>query len=176
MQNILSNTAHETLHSLAKDYAAYNLWAVNQMVNWLRTHPQNLMDTAVLSSFKGIRQTITHIMNTQDWWQGVLQHHADDSLYGREHTGSMEELYNDIIAHSQEFVAYADALTEEELNEVVPFSIPYVGDFKAPRYQMIQHAVTHGTYHRGQVVTIAHHLDIHDAPMTDYMFYVLMAK
>lgn len=176
MQNVLTSTATATIQSMAKDHAAYNLWAVNQLVSWLRTKPQDIMEVDVLSSFKGIKHTLTHIMNTQDWWLGVLQSNADDSLYGRQHTGDMESLYNDLVSHSEDFVSYVNGLSEEELNEMINFSIPYVGDFSAPRYQMIQHAVTHGTYHRGQVITIGHHVDIHDAPMTDYMFYVLMAK
>jgi uncharacterized damage-inducible protein DinB len=43
---------------------------------------------------------------------------------------------------------------------------------------MILHCVNHATYtyHRGQLVTMGRSLEFTDALMTDYMFYLLMAK
>ncbi|WP_315819131.1 DinB family protein [Paraflavitalea speifideaquila] len=36
--------------------------------------------------------------------------------------------------------------------------------------------MNHSTYHRGQVVTIGHQVGLKDAPITDYMFYLLKVK
>jgi uncharacterized damage-inducible protein DinB len=43
------------------------------------------------------------------------------------------------------------------------------------RFDFIQHAMNHSTYHRGQLVTIGRNLGYIDAPMTDYNFYLTFA-
>ncbi len=88
----------------------------------------------------------------------------------------MEEVFAGLVAQSETLAAYAQSLNVESLQEQCPFSIPYVGDFVRPRFEMIQHTVNHSTYHRGQIVTIGRNVGLTDAPMTDYMFYLLMAK
>ena len=40
-----------------------------------------------------------------------------------------------------------------------------------PKYEYFQHLIIHGTYHRGQIVTIGRNIGITDAPMTDYNYY-----
>jgi uncharacterized damage-inducible protein DinB len=40
------------------------------------------------------------------------------------------------------------------------------------RFEMLQQCFNHGTYHRGQIVTLGRNLKITDAPATDYFFYL----
>ncbi len=162
--------------ALVKDFADYNLWANKQLVEWLKTKPAELMDSEVPSSFTSIKQTLVHIWDTQKWWLEVLQRLQPESNYGRIFEGKLEDVFDGMVKHSEEFAAYATSLTESSLREECQFSIPYVGEFIRPRFEMIQHCVTHATYHRGQIVTIGRNVGLVDAPMTDYMFYLLMAK
>ena len=62
------------------------------------------------------------------------------------------------------------------------FKGPYLKDTLGPwaeatrgRFDFIQHAMIHSTYHRGQLITIGRHLGYVDAPMTDYNFYLTFA-
>jgi uncharacterized damage-inducible protein DinB len=164
------------LTSLIADYAAFNLWANKQLVDWLKTKPLEAMEHEVPSSFSSVKQTLVHIWDTQTWWLGTLQQLQPESNYGRVFEGAMEEVFDGIVKQSEDFAAYAQSLTEELLQEQCPFSIPYVGDFTRMRFEMIQHCMNHSTYHRGQIVTIGRNVGFTDAPMTDFMFYLLMAK
>jgi uncharacterized damage-inducible protein DinB len=40
-----------------------------------------------------------------------------------------------------------------------------------PAWQMIMHALNHGTYHRGQVVTMMRVLELEDVPNSDLVRY-----
>src|SRR5262249_46343090 len=81
-----------------------------------------------------------------------------------------------LIKQSEEFVAYVNSLADVSLQESCSFSIPTVGDFNRSAFEIIQHCMNHSTYHRGQIVTIGRNVGLNDAPMTDYMVYLLMAK
>ncbi len=164
------------LQSLVKDYAAYNLWANQALVEWLKTKPSEALEREVASSFSGIKQTLVHIWDTETWWLGVLQGQPPEITYGRVFEGKPEEVFVGLVKLSAEFAAYVATLSEASLQEICPFSIPYVGDFARSRFEMIQHCMNHSTYHRGQIITIGRNAGLTDAPMTDFMFYLLMAK
>lgn len=164
------------LAALLEDYAAYNVWANKQLVEWLKTKPSDVMDRDVPSSFPSLKHTLVHIWDTEKWWLGTLQQLNPESNYGRVFSGALQEVFDGVVNQSEEFAAYVRSLTEASLLEECPFSIPYVGDFVRSRFEMIQHAMNHSTYHRGQLVTIGRNVGLEDAPMTDYMFYLLMAK
>ncbi len=164
------------LQSLVKDYAAYNLWANQTLVEWLKTKPAEALEREVASSFSSLKQTLVHIWDTETWWLGILQRQNPESNYGRIFEGKPEEVFAGIVKLSEEFAAYVGTLSEASLQEICPFSIPYVGDFARSRFEMIQHCMNHSTYHRGQIITIGRNAGLTDAPMTDFMFYLLMAK
>ena len=164
------------LSSLVKDYAAYNLWANQAIVEWLKTHPSDALEREIPSSFSSIKQTLVHIWDTETWWLGILKGLNPESNYGRVFEGKPEEVFAGIVKLSEEFAAYVATLSEASLQEICPFSIPYVGDFARARFEMIQHSMNHITYHRCQIITIGRNAGLTNAPMTDFMFYLLMAK
>lgn len=165
-----------SLAALTRDYAVYNHWANEQLVNWLKGKPAHLQDKAVASSFPGIKQTLYHILQVQEFWLSSLKGVTPELTYGAVFMGRVEDLYDDILDQSAQFVQHLQLLDDEELAGICHVDIPFVGEVNRPVFEIVQHTMTHSTYHRGQLVTIGHHLDWHDAPMTDYMFYLLMAK
>lgn len=176
IQQATIHTTQVSLPALIKDYVTYNLWANRTIAEWLRTKPAPLMEQEIASSFPSISLTLLHIWSTQSWWLGNLECLHPESMYGKKFEGSFEEILNGLVRQSDEFHEYVHALKDEEWEELCDFSIPFVGDFLRPRFEMIQHCMNHSTYHRGQVITIGRQLGFTDAPMTDYMFYLLMAK
>lgn len=170
------NRTSASLATLTRDYAAYNHWANQQLINWLKSKPGHLQDQAVASSFSGIKQTLYHILQVQEFWLSSLRGVTPELAYGVVFMGKVEDLYADILEQSAQFVQHLQLLDDEELAEACYVNIPFVGEVNRPVFEIVHHTMTHSTYHRGQLVTIGHHLDWHDAPMTDYMFYLLMAK
>lgn len=165
-----------SIAALTRDYAAYNHWANEQLMNWLQNKPARLQDEAVASSFSGVKQTLYHILQVQEYWHCSLIGVEPELPYGAVFMGKVEDLYADILEQSAQFVQHLQCLSDEELAENCYVNIPFVGEVNRPVFEIVQHTINHSTYHRGQLVTIGHHLDWHDAPITDYMFYLLTAK
>ncbi|MVM31355.1 damage-inducible protein DinB [Spirosoma sp. HMF4905] len=163
-----------TVSSLLHDSAAYNAWANKRLVDWLQTKPTDLMDQQVPSSFPTLKATLVHIWDTQRFWLAIVQQ-APVPVSFRQvgFYGTLDEVFTEIVAQSEQFSAYVQSLTEAELEEEVYFTTPWV-DGVQTRISFIHHCMNHSTYHRGQVVTIGRIVGLTDAPMTDYSFYRLI--
>ncbi|GAB3265544.1 damage-inducible protein DinB [Larkinella harenae] len=174
MAHALAEKTELTLASFVTDYAIYNLWANQQLVDWLKAKPIALMEQTVPSSYPSLKQTLLHIWDTQRFWLSVLQQvPAPTSFIWVGFEGTVEDVFEGIVDQSVELADYLQSLTEAELQEEVIFSSPWAEGVRS-RLEFAHHCLNHSTYHRGQVVTIGRNLGLTDAPMTDYSFYFLM--
>jgi uncharacterized damage-inducible protein DinB len=62
------------------------------------------------------------------------------------------------------------SLSEEELTKKIKIESPWF-QCELPKYDYLLQVINHGTYHRGQIVTIGRNIGITDATNTDYNFY-----
>ncbi len=164
------------LSALIKDYVIYNQWANRRLIEWLKTKPANIMDLKVPSSFMGIKNTLVHIWDTERSWLAHLQLAPQPENMRKGFAGSCEDVLDGLQEVSDNFTSYVLSLSNEELQETCHCNVLFVGDIYRPRFEIIQHTMNHSTYHRGQLVTIGHHIGLNDAPMTDFMYYVLRIK
>ncbi|SKC43226.1 DinB family protein [Ohtaekwangia koreensis] len=171
-------TVKETsaLEGLVKSFASYNRWANTTLVNWLKQKPAELMDKEVASSFPSICLTLIHIWDTERFWLSVLKREpAPPSFRMVGFDGSLEEVYEGIVKHSEQLETYIHSLSDEEVQERVAFYSPWA-EGNEPRFEYLLQVLNHSTYHRGQVVTIGRNVGLTDAPMTDYNFYLLYGR
>ncbi|CAN5465758.1 DinB family protein [soil metagenome] len=165
-----------TIASLLGDYAAYNAWANKTLVEWLQKKPMELMDEVVPSSFPSLKETLVHIWDTQRFWLAVLQQvPPPPSFRMTGFSGTVDEVFTEIMAQSNTFATYVKSLSEDDFQDYITLVTPWVKGTRT-RIEFIQHCLNHSTYHRGQVVTIGRNVGLTDAPMTDYSFYFLRAK
>jgi len=169
-------TATSPITSLIFDYVCANQWAIETIVAWLKTKPADAIEKEILSSFPGIRGTLVHIWDTERFWLSVIKKQpAPPSFRFTGFDGALEEVFEGIQSTSKELAEFVTSLTGEELCETVDLDTPWVRGTKT-RYEFIQHCINHSSYHRGQLVTIGHHVGFHNAPMTDFSFYLLIVK
>ncbi len=179
MLQVIKETTQKSLVFLIKDYAAYNLWANKRLVDWLKTKSSDAVERIVSSSFPSLRLTLVHIWDVERSWLGNLLQVQTESNYGKDYDGTLEEVFEAVVKQSEALDAYVQSLTETSLQEgckfMVPIRWPEWDEFIRPRFEVIQHSLTHSAYHRGQVITIARNVGLTDAPNTDYMTYMLTA-
>jgi uncharacterized damage-inducible protein DinB len=161
-----------TLGSLVRDYANYNAWAVRTMAEWLKTKDADLLEQNIASSFSSIRLTLIHILDSQEFWFAAASGATFEQ--GTHDIDDIENIIDALVEHAKEFATYVNQLSEEELQQNIHLKTEWFESNRS-RFEYLHHAVNHGTYHRGQVVTIGRNLGFTDAPMTDYNFYLLMA-
>ena len=61
-----------TVADIIQRYVAYNHWANETQVKWLKTLDARLLYTETHSSFGSIDRTIQHIVHAQNYWLAII--------------------------------------------------------------------------------------------------------
>ena len=163
-----------TTKTLFVNYATYNLWANSTLVDWLRSKPLELMEREIPSSFPTIKQTLLHMWGAEDIWLQRLKGISVTQFLSERFQGSTTDVFDGLIDVSTEFLAYVEALSDEDFEKQCPFRLLNGTEDSKPRIYMIHHCMNHATYHRGQIVTMARNFGLSDPPSTDYIRYLRM--
>lgn len=155
------------LDSLLKDYVFYNLWANTQFINWLKTKPIEQIEARRPSSFPSIRLTLLHLWDVEDSWLCDLKGLSapERSLEAME--VSTDAVFELLLQGSREFCTYVDALPPTEFLGTCTY-LKFDGTMESKsRVEIIHHCMNHSTFHRGQIIALAHQLGLGNPPSTD---------
>lgn len=150
--------------------ARHNLWANRRIVEWLGGKPADEIRRETASSFAGILPTLAHLAQIQEFWLAVLNAAQTNACAAAEDFEAICQNYLKVSENLVELVAEAD---EKSFGEQIIFHAPNVGEVRQKRADLFTQCLTHNIYHRGQIVTLGRTLGFGDAPMTDYIFYLL---
>ncbi|MDH5400437.1 MAG: hypothetical protein OEX02_19945, partial [Cyclobacteriaceae bacterium] len=140
----------------------YNHWANQRIANWLLSNELDKLDLECDAGFQTIGLTINHIWDAQIFYLSILKQIPFAKT--REKTTMMA--IEGLVEQSNVFANYSSGLKDKELLELRTMKTKFLsGSFT--QYQLIQHCMNHSTYHRGQIVTMGHQLNLSKAPSTD---------
>lgn len=158
------------LKTLITHTVQYNNWVVGKYIDWLATKSDEQLNQETPSSFPTILKTLHHIWQTQEYWWSHISEGSDFDFEATAAAVTKDEVFRAIKDNSRKLMEYVEGLSEEDLARNVKIESQWFQcDFS--KYEYIQHAIIHGTYHRGQIVTMGRNIGITDAPMTDYNFW-----
>lgn len=163
-----------SLKTLITHSVDYNVWVTEQLVNWLQSCNEESLYKECPSSFSSIAKTLKHISDTQLYWSAMIRGTAIPSFeYMATDVDIATEMEN-LVNEAKLLAAYVkendEGMRENYLIESEWFSSNF------PKYEYLQHLIIHTTYHRGQIVTIGHHVGGTKAPMMDYNFWNVMRQ
>lgn len=160
-----------SLHKIISNYAAYNTWANTQMVEWLSTLGKEQLYKNTPSSFDSIDATLQHLLRTQNYWLAFITEQDTSNFQWTLRPNEVEQILRELIEVSLKMQTIYTAYIETELQQVLHLDSPWAKN-SLSRYEYILHVINHSTYHRGQIVTIAHQLGYKQGiPNTDYNMY-----
>lgn len=164
-----------SLKKLMTNYASYNVWANQQHINWLSTKTDEQLQHEIPSSYPSIIKTLNHIWGVEEYWFSIITKTQDfTQRFGIEEL-HRDEVFKGMMNRSELILNKVLSFSEEDLNEEIKVVSPWFKSNQC-RYEYIQHVINHGTYHRGQIVTIGRNIGITDAPMTDYNAFNVMKE
>lgn len=151
--------------------AAYTIWANQHLFDCIGSLTEEQIDQEITSSFSSIRKTVLHMWDAESiWWQRLkLAEHIDrpsDTF-----KGDFAELGRKLMTQSRQWEEWVNNATENQLNHVFAFQNTKKELFKQPVYEMLLHISNHGTYHRGQLVTMLRQLGVEKIPQTDFLIF-----
>ena len=152
-------------------YAAYHVWANGLLLDAIQALPYDQQTAEVKSSFPSLYKTVLHMLDAESiWWQRIkLQERIDRP--GDSFSGSFAELSKLLMAQGKQWQEWIANASEPALQHEFIYFNSKKERFKQPVNQMLLHLFNHGTYHRGQLVTMLRQLGIEKIPQTDFIVW-----
>ena len=153
-------------------YAAYNVWANQQLTDCISNLPDEQINREITSSFKSIFATLVHMWDAESiWWQRVkLQEQIEIPSLNFE--GSILELVNNLLKQSKHWKEWVDLATEAALEHEFIYRNSKKEQFKQPVNEVLLHLFNHQSYHRGQLITMLRQVGLEQVPNTDLISFL----
>jgi uncharacterized damage-inducible protein DinB len=86
-------------------------------------------------------------------------------------SGKMKDAAESLLQQNKIWNEWVRSAQEHMLQHVFIYQTTKKEQFKQPVYQMLLHLFNHGTYHRGQLVTMLRQLGVEKIPPTDFIVW-----
>lgn len=156
---------------IIRDYTAFNTWANNRICREIATLSEEQFLREMNSSFRNIRQTVIHIWDAQDIWLERFEGTSPSSWPSASFDGDKNDLLEELIYSSEQLQRKAASYGKKELKKKVAYTTMKGNNGNSPVYQMFLHVVNHGTYHRGQLVSMLREVGRTEIPPTDLIAF-----
>jgi uncharacterized damage-inducible protein DinB len=156
------------MKELLHQYAAHNAWANRQLIDVINRLTPVQIEQPIISSFPSIYKTVLHLLDAETiWWQRLkLWEHVERP--SESFTGDFNELQQKLINQSMLYEQWTGSLLDHQLLHVFAYQRSKTEQQKQPVYQTLLHIFNHGSYHRGQLVTMLRQLEVTNIPATDF--------
>jgi uncharacterized damage-inducible protein DinB len=159
------------MKELLKQYAAYNGWANQRLIDVITALPEEKQLAEIPSSFNSLYKTVLHMWDAENgWWQRMkLQERI---IFPNEHfKGDMKEMAAGLLQQSKQWEEWVSNASDLMLEHVFQYKNVKGEQFKMPIYQMLHHVFNHSTYHRGQLINMLRQLGVDKVPQTDFSLW-----
>jgi uncharacterized damage-inducible protein DinB len=136
----------------------YHYWARDRVLNAAATLSPEQFTRDLGSSFKSVRDTLAHLYAAEFAWYSRWQGQSPTSLTPADQFPDVESIRSAWTEHEQRVRGYLEALGENGVGNVIEYKLLNGAPGASPFWQMLQHIVNHGSYHRGQVTTMIRQL------------------
>jgi uncharacterized damage-inducible protein DinB len=150
----------------------YNTWANKRYATWLSSFAEQDLVQKLHASFDTIAGTIGHMIDAQLFWLLFLQGGNYAAYPWYNYKKNVHELIDLFLHSTLQFNECCNNFNEDDLKQKRKFATFWATN-ELPLGQYIIHTVNHNTYHRGQIVSMAHQLrQINQIPHTEFSFYL----
>jgi uncharacterized damage-inducible protein DinB len=148
----------------------YNSWANHRTLDACAALSEEQFTRDLGSSFRSVRDTLAHICGVEwlwlERWHG-RSHNALPPAADFSDLASLRRRWDEVEQNLHDYIA---SLTPEDTQRTIQHKTTQGVPQAAPLWQMLQHLVNHGTYHRGQVATMLRQLGAKPLS-TDLIFF-----
>jgi len=150
---------------------AYTRWADGMLLDAAQPLSSEEFLRPIGGSFGSLQATFAHLYGA-DWvWLERWHGRSPSSLPGADQLKTLDVVRGrwEPVLEGQR--AFAESVTADRMAEPLTY-INFAGQtWTYPLGETLLHAANHGTYHRGQIVTMLRQLG-HKAPSTDYLRWI----
>lgn len=155
-----------------KTHLRYNVWANGKVVEILSNLDEQLFDKEMASSFPTIRKTVFHVWDAEKIWLERLKGGDISTWPSQNFTGNTADMLNGFLENSKAMAAFVDGLSTEQLNSSIHYKNMKGLEFTNQVEHILFHVVNHGSFHRGQLITMLRNAGVTKFPPQDLIAYI----
>jgi uncharacterized damage-inducible protein DinB len=149
----------------------YHYWARDRILAAAAALTPEQFTRDLGSSFKSVRDTLAHTYSSEWAWYERWHGTSPTAMLPPEQFTDVETLQRTWSAHEQRIRAFLDELGEPGITRVFVYKLLSGQSGASMFWQMVQHMVNHGSYHRGQVTTMLRQLGAAPAKSMDLIAF-----
>jgi len=155
----------------------YHYWARDRLLDAVATLTPDQYTRDLGSSFRSVRETVTHIYAAEWAWHERWQGRSPTALLSPDlfpDLAALRRTWAELEGDMRDFVA---GLDDQGPSRIVEYKLLSGQAGASPVWQMLQHVVNHASYHRGQVTTMLRQMGAAPAkPMDMIAYYRVMGS
>ena len=164
------------MKELLNQYASYDVWANKRITECVLALGETQQKQQLASSFSSLYETFYHLWYAQNIWWSRLQHNNAIAGLGEINAYTMKEISDGLLQQSVQWEQWVHGASQMEVEEILNYYSNKKGHFSEPVWQILLHLLNHSTYHRGQIVTMLHQLEVSPIPGTDFILFARANK
>ncbi len=158
-----------------KQHLEYNLWASKQFADFLLKLDEGIINKELKSSFPGIGKTILHLWNAQLIWLNRMKGEEITFHPYRDFRGTKKEMLAGFVSSADELNDFITSKEEGYLDQMIHYKTSKGDPFESRVDEILFHIVNHGSYHRGQIITMLRESGVTESlPGTDLIRFLRM--
>jgi uncharacterized damage-inducible protein DinB len=137
----------------------YNYWARDRVLDAVATITPEQFIRPMGNSFSSVRDTVAHICAAERIWITRLKDEKPQGLQKADRLPDVDAARKEWAELEGEMRVQLARLGPEAVERTIEYQDLRGNDQSDVLWQMLQHVVNHGTYHRGQITTMLRQMD-----------------
>jgi len=149
----------------------YNYWGRDRILDAVSPLSADQYTRDLGNSFKSIRDTLTHMYSAEWVWYTRWNGESPTTPMPMDRFSDLPALtaaWRDLEGKMRSFIGAQD---DQGLAQTMSYRLMNGQPGASPLWQMIQHVVNHGSYHRGQVTTMLRQIGAAPPKSTDLITF-----
>ena len=136
----------------------YTYWARDRVLESVSALTAEQYAQPIQSSFPSIRETLVHLYSAEWVWYSRWQGESPMAPISAADYPDLASLIGAWRALEAKIRAYIGGFDDTSIQDVIAYKMMNGQAAQSAVWEMVQHVVNHGTYHRGQVATMLRQL------------------
>ena len=153
-----------------KTMTDYHYWARDRLLEAIEPLTPEQYNRDLGSSFKSVRETLTHLYAAEWAWYSRWQGQSPGSLLPTDafpDLAALTSAWRDLEKNVRAFVDGQPGATDR----IIEYTLLSGHAGASPVWQMVQHVVNHASYHRGQITTMLRQMGAQPPKSMDMIAY-----
>ncbi|GAB2652051.1 DinB family protein [Flavihumibacter cheonanensis] len=159
------------MKTLLLEYAAYHIWANEQLYGCIKNLNEESWTKEITSSFPSLLKTLLHMWDAESLWWQRIQGKTEMFIPSKNFHEHPLKGAEALLMQGHVWKEWLESTSEAKLNEVFSYTNLKGLSYESSYSHLLMHLFNHGTYHRGQLVTILRQLGVTDIPATDFIVW-----